>query len=391
MTSGLDLPTVLFLQKTSYIAGALTLGYLRRTSTDSRGVGLLAASFLMLAAGATLAGYAELYPALYGTLSLVNIALAVSGYGLLALAFVLISNPGRKFNTWYVFLPAAGTLVVGLATDFHLDNTYRAATFTLLGCLTMAAAAWVVRRDASREPLPIRKLVAAILAATSLLSLVMGLEFSFQSFPVLDVVEGFSLMILSKFVLAIAIVMFISERQRVKIQKLADLDPLTGLHNRRSFNANAPNNPQPGDAVLFLDLDHFKQLNDRHGHALGDEVLSTMAEAVQSVLPPSALLARHGGEEFVVFLPASAGDALLHAERIRKTVSGLRVSSLGFEVKVTTSVGIARALHHGSTLQDLCRRADRALYLAKAAGRDRVCDADRDILQKKVHDQGVGS
>jgi len=168
MTTELDLPTVLFLQRTSYIAGALTLSYLRLTSTESRGVGLLAASFAVLAAGATLAGYAELYPSLYGILSLVNVALGVLGYCLLSSAFVLISNPARTFNLWLIFVPAVGTLAAGLITDFYLNNTYRAATFTLLGCLTMAAAAGIVYRDASHEPLPIRKLVAGILGASRL-------------------------------------------------------------------------------------------------------------------------------------------------------------------------------------------------------------------------------
>ncbi|TWB09577.1 diguanylate cyclase (GGDEF)-like protein [Rhizobium sp. ERR 1071] len=378
MATQLDLPTVLFLQKTSYIAGAMTLSYLRLTSTESPGVGLLAVSFLVLAAGATLAGYAELYPALYGALSLINIALAVLGYCLLSLAFVLISNPARTFNLWLIFVPAVGTLVAGLITDFHLNNTYRAATFTLLGCLTMAAAAGIVYRDASHEPLPIRKLVAGILAASSMLSLIMGTEFSFHTFPLLGVVDGFSLMILSKFVLAIAIVIFINERQHVAIKNLADRDPLTGLYNRRSFNAKAPSEPQEGDAVLFLDIDHFKQLNDRFGHAIGDQVLSMMARAVESILPASALFARQGGEEFVVFLPASVGDAVLHAERIRKTVADLRFPTIGADLTVTTSVGIARAGHQGDTLSDLCREADRALYLAKARGRNRVCDADRE-------------
>lgn len=83
MATELDLPTVLFLQKTSYIAGAVTLGYLRLSFSGERGVGLLAVSFLILAAGSTLAGYAELHPTLYGVLSLINIACAVLGYCLL--------------------------------------------------------------------------------------------------------------------------------------------------------------------------------------------------------------------------------------------------------------------------------------------------------------------
>ncbi|RKD45254.1 diguanylate cyclase (GGDEF)-like protein [Rhizobium sp. WW_1] len=376
MINELDMPTVLFLQKTSYIAGALTLGYLRLTSTESRGVGLLAASFVVLAAGSTLAGHAEIHPTLYGPLSLINIVLAVLGYCMLGLAFVVISNPDRKVNTGLVLIPATATLAAGLITDFHLNNTYRATTFTFLGCLTMAATAVVVFLDAYREPLPIRRLVAAILASASLLSLIMGLEFSFNAFPVLDVAGGFFLMIISKFVLAIAIVIFISERQHTKIKHLADRDALTGLYNRRFFNANTPQQLRHGDAILFLDIDHFKQLNDRWGHAAGDEVLATMAQAVQSILPSPALLARQGGEEFIVFLPGNAGDGLLHAERIRRAVAELRYPTLAPEVAVTTSIGIARALHEGLELSHLCREADRALYLAKAAGRNRVCDAD---------------
>jgi diguanylate cyclase (GGDEF)-like protein len=186
-------------------------------------------------------------------------------------------------------------------------------------------------------------------------------------------------MIISKFVLAIAIVIFISERQHAKIKNLADRDHLTGLYNRRFFNANAPSQPHPGDAVLFLDIDHFKQLNDRWGHAAGDEVLSTMAQAVQSTLPKGALLARQGGEEFIVFLPAKVGDALFYAERIRKTVAELRFPTLDPEITVTISGGVARAFH-GTELASLCREADQALYLAKAAGRDRICDADLDAV-----------
>lgn len=383
MINELDMPTVLFLQKTSYIAGALTLGYLRLTSEESRGVGLLAASFIVLAGGSTLAGHAEIHPALYGPLSLINIVLAVLGYCLLGFAFIVISNPDRKINTWLVLIPAAATLAIGLITAFHLNNTYRATTFTFLGCLTMAGTAAVVFLDSYIEPLPIRKLVAAILASASLLALIMGLEFAFNTFPLLDVASGFFLMIISKFVLAIAIVIFISERQHIKIKRLADRDALTGLYNRRFFNTNVPEQAQEGDAVLYLDIDHFKQLNDRWGHAAGDEVLATMAQAVQSILPSSALFARQGGEEFIVFLPKNAGDALLHAERIRKTVAELRYPAIAREIVVTTSIGIAKATHEGSELSHLCREADRALYLAKASGRNRVCDATQDMFPAK--------
>ncbi len=382
MINELDMPTVLFLQKTSYIAGALALGYLRFTSEESRGAGLLASSFIVLAVGSTLAGYAEIYPALYGPLSLINIALAVLGYCQLGLAFIMISNPDRKINASVAFVPAAMTLAAGLITTFHLNNTYRASTFTFLGCLTHAATALIVLLDAAREPLPVRKLVAAILGSASVLSLILALEFWFNSFPLLSVTSGFFLMILSKFVLAIAIVIFVNERQHVKIKHLADRDALTDLYNRRYFNANAPARPSYGDGVLYLDIDHFKQLNDRYGHPAGDEVLVRMAKAVQANLPASALFARQGGEEFIVFLPAKTGDTLLHAERIRKAVSDLRFPDLSSDLIVTVSIGIARATNRGMNLSDLCAEADRALYLAKAAGRNRAYESgSADVTQ----------
>jgi len=306
------------------------------------------------------------------------------------LAFVVISNPDRKIRTWLVVLPAAATLVVGLITAFHLNNTYRATTFTFLGCLTMAATAIIVLLDAHREPLPIRKLVAAILGCASILSLIMGLEFAFDTFPLLDVANGFFLMILSKFVLAISIVIFISERQHLKIRCLADRDALTGLYNRRFFNSTVPSRLRLGDAILYLDIDHFKQLNDRWGHAAGDEVLQIMGQAVQATLPQFALLARQGGEEFIVFLPAGGEDAMFHAERIRKTVSDLRYPPIPTDIVVTASIGVARASQAGNELAYLCREADRALYLAKASGRNRVCDADIDIFPQDQQRSAAG-
>ena len=348
-------------------------------------MGLLASSFLVLAAGSTLAGYAELYPALYSVLSLINIALGVLGYAFLGLAFVLISNPERRLNPWLVFALALVTLIAGVVTDFHLNNTYRATTFTLMACLTTAATAVIVYRDAYREPLPIRKLVAGILAAVSMLCFILAMEFWFQGFPVLSVVDGFFLMIVSKFVLAIAIVILINERQHMKIKHLADRDPLTGIFNRRAFDAHAPSALSKGDAVLFLDIDHFKRLNDRFGHPAGDRVLVTVAKAVQAVLPEGALFARHGGEEFIAFLPQSAGDALLHAERIRKTVADLRFPDPDAEITLTLSIGVATATRHGDRFSDLFQEADRALYVAKADGRNRVCGADQDVPPHAVY------
>ncbi|MDK4717379.1 GGDEF domain-containing protein [Rhizobium sp. CNPSo 4039] len=380
MINELDMPTVLFLQKTSYIAGAVTLGYLKYSSNESRGVGLLASSFVILAAASTLAGYAETYPAFYAPLSLINLVCAVLGYSLLGSSFVVISDPDRKVIPALALLPALLTLLVGAFTAFHLNNTYRAVTFNFLGCVMLAGAAIVIFRDSFREPLPIRKFVAAILVACSLLSLIMAFEFSFHSFVLLDVASGFLLMILSKFVLALSIVIFISERQQIKLRQTAERDGLTGLYNRRFFNENASGRLRDGDAILYLDIDHFKHFNDRWGHAAGDEVLVAVSRTIEAILPASAIFARQGGEEFIVFLPLKAGEPLIHAERIREAVQQTRFPDLGADVVVTTSIGISKVRRECRSLTELCREADRALYLAKAGGRNRVCDASSDFI-----------
>jgi two-component system, cell cycle response regulator len=157
-------------------------------------------------------------------------------------------------------------------------------------------------------------------------------------------------------------------------------DGMTGLYNRGYFlnqvsGLSARQASQGiGLAVLMLDVDHFKQINDRYGHLAGDCVLREVAQVIRESTRPEDLVARYGGEEFVVALPVSAPDiATERAERIRSSLEGRPIYAAGDEVRVTVSIGLAFG-QPGRPLSELVliEAADQALYQAKADGRNRV-------------------
>jgi diguanylate cyclase (GGDEF)-like protein len=160
-----------------------------------------------------------------------------------------------------------------------------------------------------------------------------------------------------------------------RLLRLATTDSLTGLHNRTRFMEVAPRElelshryAEPLSAIM-LDIDHFKQVNDQHGHAAGDQVLSGLADLVRRNVRQTDHLFRWGGEEFLVLCPrAEAAEAAAVAEKLR----GLAVQrEFPGGLRITASFGVAE-LGEGESVEDLVRRADDALYEAKRAGRDRV-------------------
>jgi diguanylate cyclase (GGDEF)-like protein len=161
----------------------------------------------------------------------------------------------------------------------------------------------------------------------------------------------------------------------------AKIDVLTGLPNRRYFDeVLAIERPRrrAGDSmgILMVDIDHFKLLNDRFGHATGDRVLRAVAGAIAQGVRDEDTPARYGGEEFAVLLRrASAEQAMEVGERIRRSVVRLHPASLGISEPVTVSVGVAVAGADEVAIPGLVERADQALYRAKRLGRDRVVAA----------------
>lgn len=166
----------------------------------------------------------------------------------------------------------------------------------------------------------------------------------------------------------------IAELQQALVAQ-AITDPLTGAYNRRHLQTQleqlvAPTGPgKPTDALLAIDVDHFMQVNDRHGHDVGDEVLRKLVAIMTSRKRRGDLLFRTGGEEFMLLLPRVSLDAALHiAEALRQR---LEHADLLAGQAVTVSIGVA-TLNAGQNLQAWVRSADQALYQAKRGGRNRV-------------------
>ena len=186
------------------------------------------------------------------------------------------------------------------------------------------------------------------------------------------------------------------ERLRLNYEEslsLALTDSLTGLFNRRYLLAHLrrlldriAENKKPLSTLIF-DVDHFKLVNDNHGHAVGDEVLRELAQRVANGARSFDLVARIGGEEFAVVLPDSGLDtAMAVAERLRKSCESrpFRVSGPVGELNVTISIGVAYATSPDENPLELIKRADEGLYMAKRSGRNKVCTVeDLEVARQK--------
>jgi diguanylate cyclase (GGDEF)-like protein len=160
---------------------------------------------------------------------------------------------------------------------------------------------------------------------------------------------------------------------QMELRQLASLDSLTGLLTRRAFDQavfDALAGPRQAAAIVLFDIDHFKQINDQHGHFQGDTVLAAIGAALRDALPPGAAIGRLGGEEFGVLLPGHDPDAaVMVAEQMRAAIAAVRLPGLPV---ATVSAGVAMLAPAMAMASDWLQAADAALYAAKAQGRDRL-------------------
>lgn len=169
-----------------------------------------------------------------------------------------------------------------------------------------------------------------------------------------------------------------------KVEELVSTDALTGMSSRRqyeiTFEAMAERSEAEGSllTIIAMDMDGLKQINDTHGHSVGGFAISRVAELVRDVLDDYGVVCRYGGDEFVGCLPGVGhAEACQLAEQVRRAVAGAHLVKDGIVLSVTMSLGLATYPGHCERPQELFTIADRALYKAKRAGRNRVATPDR--------------
>jgi len=169
------------------------------------------------------------------------------------------------------------------------------------------------------------------------------------------------------------------EKDITTLRRLAETDALSGLLNRRGFDLLGEDALDQfkrygrGFAILLVDIDFFKKVNDTYGHAAGDEVIRAVGGVMTQSLRPGDRIGRFGGEEFIILLRDLGRDGIVTvAQKLRRHIEAMVVSHHGLEINVTASIGGAIIRESDRDIQDVIERADTALYEAKAAGRNRI-------------------
>jgi diguanylate cyclase (GGDEF)-like protein len=231
-------------------------------------------------------------------------------------------------------------------------SEWAAATFIALFAATQAVSAWIAIGQGANH-------VEALFNA-------------FMHFTFLTVPAGYTAM-------AMFIILMMASDISAKMKRIAVRDQLTGLLNRRGFNeygerafSSAQRNGTPL-SVIMTDIDRFKYINDKFGHAAGDTALAHFATLVEEDRRKEDVIARVGGEEFALLLPGTdLRDAMALADQLCRKVGSTPMDLTSIGLPMTSSFGVAAISEKDTTLDDMVRRADRALYRSKRAGRNQV-------------------
>lgn len=316
------------------------------------------------------------------TMGLAN-TLAWAGYLLVLVSVRSFAGLRTKLSHYLVAVIAPMILLVAWIEPGGFAR--RAALVALLWACCDAAVTREGVRLAIRGRLRSAWILVALYLPTSILFLVRAVlawngHFGEELFPPDPVPMHWTAVAGAALVLARgnALLMLAAERSEGQLARLAQHDPLTGAKNRSGLEravaalARAANRPRRA-ALLLIDIDHFKTLNDTHGHAAGDEILRLFADVARGQLREGDVIARHGGDEFVVMLPGlGLQEGVRVAERLRQAFAQALAARPDLPAAPTLSIGVSEGDAASQPLGLLLEDADSALYRSKRLGRDRV-------------------
>lgn len=364
--------------------------------------GLIAAAIEAIRRRGRHAAYAGMWSAAFGLLAIgwladVLIALAVSRSApigaaaslcWLGAALMLVQGlrgrrhrPDRRLvlaGVW-VAIALGGSFALDLFPDRAVPIWPMVPLLSAIGLLVAAALSVGTRRAGMLEWVAMGALAFAAFANIVIVSASLTGVISGETF-LLVLPQGAALAYAA---LGLALIVLLNADLAVRLERVARTDPLTGIWNRRGFDEAAPiligrlrSRPGPHAAVAIADLDAFKEINDRHGHTVGDAVLINFARTLSTALEPGDFLARLGGEEFALLAVGCDGQALFNrVERVRASMN-LPNAQRTTMPAVTVSFGVADFCDQTWSVRDALERADHALYRAKREGRNRVVMGD---------------
>ena len=386
--SGIDLRSInLMTGMMCVVMGIVILGMRRNFPDAIKGLGLWGLGPLLGMLAAVFYGMEGVIPPGWATILGNGLALTSSG-----LMYFGSQRFYEQAVRWRLWAGLGAVSLAGLATFVLVEPDYRMRVAIFTGTLTVLFGAHTRllllhgRGFAARFTTVVMGLQTLVFAAR------------FGAIYWVDSADGnrftpslihtayfisFSFMVLLSLV---GVLLMASERVRAEFEHLATYDPLTGALNRRVIQLAGEQELQrwkrygQAFAVVMIDIDHFKQINDRHGHQMGDQVLRALVRAVRKPLRQTDLLGRYGGEEFLVLQPMTDGaTALALGERMRATVEGTPMGQIGHAC--TISIGITPVHADDADFDALISRADKAVYQAKAQGRNRVVMVEERVTE----------
>lgn len=305
-------------------------------------------------------------------------------YGLSGLLFaVRFLDVRRRFPRVFLAVIAfmavfSGFILLAMMFGNQVLVLLAAFTFIFLFTLSMPALGVMAMRTGQKPAryFLLASLAAMIGAALTTLSVWGLIPYTVWTFRAVDLGILFDATLLA---LALAARFRVGQEEKLLAERLARIDPLTGIDNRRAFyDKSTPVwqlalRRQRSLAVILLDIDKFKTINDNYGHTCGDEVLVAISRVIMKTIRQQDVAARWGGEEFILLLPETdLYEAAALAERLRTAIAVVRIPHEGGEIGCTASFGVAQREAHHTSLAALISSADHYLYQAKETGRDKV-------------------